>query len=216
MNAAPPAEPTISVALCTFNGADFLREQLDSIATQTILPNELVVSDDGSSDATISILRDFAARAAFPVRILQTESKLGSSKNFEYAIRHCTATIVALSDQDDIWRSHKLEKLRTALNDNNDAGFVFSDSDLIDENGQPLHARAWQWHGFDSASYNVETPNQQFRRLISGSFVTGATMAFRRHLFPTLQPFPVEWYHDVWIAMVSNAFQWRGDRKSVV
>jgi glycosyltransferase involved in cell wall biosynthesis len=200
----------ISVALCTYNGEKFLPEQLDSIAAQTVFPNELVVSDDGSSDATLSILHNFASSAPFAVRILQTQSNLGSTKNFEYAIAHCTGAIVALSDQDDVWRPEKLEKLREALNANSDAGFVVSDSELIDQAGKSLHATAWQWHRFDWASYNSETARQQFRRLIAGSFVTGATMAFRSRLFPTLRPFSVEWYHDAWIAIVANAFGWRG------
>src|SRR5947209_10455427 len=128
----------ISVALCTYNGEKFLPEQLDSITAQTVFPNELVVSDDGSSDRTLSILHDFASSAPFAVRILQTQSNLGSTKNFEYAIAHCTGAIVALSDQDDVWQPEKLEKLHEALTANSDAGFVVSDSELIDQDGKFL------------------------------------------------------------------------------
>ena len=205
-----PPGGDVSIALCTYNGERFLRQQLASIAAQTILPNELVVSDDGSSDATLSIVQDFASTAPFAVRILQTQSNLGSTKNFEHAIAHCTGAIVAMSDQDDVWRPNKLEELGKALKANSDAGFVISNSELIDQAGKPLNATAWQWHGFDWISYNRETAEQQFQRLIAGSFVTGATMAFRSRLFPIFRPFSIEWYHDVWIAMVANAFGWRG------
>jgi glycosyltransferase involved in cell wall biosynthesis len=210
MKTGSQKKQSISVALCTYNGEKFLDEQLRSIAAQTVLPNELVVSDDGSTDTTLSILRNFASAAPFAIRILETEVNLGSTKNFEHAIAHCGGTIVALADQDDIWQPNKLEQLRTALDTDSQAGFVLSDSELIDTNGQSLHVRAWEWHRFRWATYNQETARSQLRRLLRGSFVTGATMAIRSELFPIVRPFAPEWYHDVWIAMTANAFGWRG------
>ena len=174
------------------------------------MPNELIISDDGSTDATLSILSNFARTAPFTVLVLQTETNLGSTKNFENAIAHCTGSIVALCDQDDLWHPNKLQHLHAALDAKPETGFVFSDSELIDEEGKPLGATAWQWHDFDWAAYNRETPVEQFRRILRGSFVTGATMAIRSNLFSVVRPFAKEWYHDVWIATVANAFGWRG------
>src|SRR5580658_5936011 len=90
----------ISIAMCTYNGSPFLDEQLQSIVSQRRLPDEMVICDDGSSDKTISILRDFAGLATFPVQVFRNEKRLGPAKNFEKAISHCGGDIIILSDQD--------------------------------------------------------------------------------------------------------------------
>ena len=92
----------LSVSMCTYNGARFLREQLESIASQIRLPDELVVCDDGSTDATLAILTEYAKAVRFPVRIQCNTSRLGPAKNFEQAISLCKGEIIVLSDQDDI------------------------------------------------------------------------------------------------------------------
>src|ERR1022692_2995726 len=105
---------SISVAMCTFDGGRFLSAQLESIAAQTRPPDELVVCDDGSSDASGNIIKDFARRAAFPTRLVVNDKHLGSTKNFEQAISLCQGTIVALADQDDVWYPHKLQRIEKA------------------------------------------------------------------------------------------------------
>src|ERR1700704_2935070 len=109
------SELRIWVALCMYNGADFLSEQLESIAAQTRLPDELVVCDDGSSDDSTDIVRNFAKNASFPVRLEVNEKNLGSTKNFEKAIGLCNGDIISLADQDDVWKLHKLAVLEAAL-----------------------------------------------------------------------------------------------------
>src|ERR1700761_4532631 len=99
----------ISVALCTFNGELFLRQQLASIQQQTRLPDELLVCDDGSSDQTLTIVREFAASAPFPVKLFENEQNLGFAANFERAIRLCEGSLIALCDQDDIWYPTRLQ-----------------------------------------------------------------------------------------------------------
>ena len=95
--------------MATYNGARFLGEQLASIAAQTLRPAELVVSDDGSSDDTLTIIRAFAAQVPFPVRILDKTERLGFSDNFLFAAEHCTSPLIAFVDQDDVWTPDKLE-----------------------------------------------------------------------------------------------------------
>src|SRR5213080_381833 len=102
------ASATLSVALCTYNGAAYLGEQLDSIVAQSRPPDELVVCDDGSTDETVEVLETFLAEAPFPVRLQRNEANLGFVKNFEQAISLCTGDFVALSDQDDVWMPGKL------------------------------------------------------------------------------------------------------------
>jgi glycosyltransferase involved in cell wall biosynthesis len=104
-----------SVALATFNGARFLREQLDSLARQTLLPYELVACDDGSSDSTASILEDFAREAPFPVRIYRNEQNTGHGDTFFKAASHCHGEWIAFCDQDDIWLDHKLARVAEVI-----------------------------------------------------------------------------------------------------
>jgi glycosyltransferase involved in cell wall biosynthesis len=105
----------ISVALATYNGARFLSEQLRSIAAQTVRPDELVVSDDGSTDDTLRILAGFAEQAGFPVRIVPDHPRFGFADNFLHAAGACRHDLVAFADQDDVWMPNKLEIARTRM-----------------------------------------------------------------------------------------------------
>src|SRR5258708_37621369 len=104
-------EQLLSVAMCTYNGARFLPEQLESIAAQTKLPDELVVCDDRSTDGSVEIIRSFAQRAPFEIRLDINANNLGSTKNFEKAIGLCQGEIIALADQDDVWCPQKLSRI---------------------------------------------------------------------------------------------------------
>ena len=191
--------------MCTYNGERFLPEQLASIAAQTRLPDELVVCDDRSTDRTLAIVREFAASVSFPVKVFENKRNLGYSANFEAAIRRCEGDLIALSDQDDIWYPNRLERSEQELNQNAQAGLIFSDADLVDENGRPLGQTIWQRLGFDG---------QRKRDLLSGRFVvlakhrfvTGATVMFRANLRDRLLPIGAGWIHDEWIAMITPAF----------
>ncbi len=152
----------LSVAMCTYNGAAFLPAQLQSIVTQTRLPDELVICDDRSSDDTVGIINAFAHTAPFPVRFEINETNLNSTKNFERAISQCRGRIIALSDQDDLWLSQKLERICTVLDANPNAGYVFSDADLVDREAVPLGETAWRVVKFRGASQFRESNNCTF------------------------------------------------------
>lgn len=202
----------LSVALCTYNGENFLRDQLDSVARQTLLPDELVACDDCSDDDTLAILNKFRGSAPFPVHINRNEKNLGSSKNFEKAIRLCNGDIIALCDQDDVWKPHKLERLADVLKNNDGAGYVFSDAEVVDENLRHLGRSLWESIGFQGDLKNRFVKGAQFRCLIETHIVTGSTMAFRARTGRLAIPFPEEgnWIHDAWIAMVSSAVGYPG------
>ncbi|SDY91484.1 glycosyltransferase [Nitrosomonas sp. Nm58] len=93
---------TISIAMCTYNSEAHLQEQLDSVANQTRLPDELVICDDCSTDRTEDIVRAFVNIAPFKVNFSVNEKRLGSTANFEKAICMCQGDIIALADHDDI------------------------------------------------------------------------------------------------------------------
>jgi glycosyltransferase involved in cell wall biosynthesis len=98
----------VSVAMATYNGERFVLEQLRSLASQTRLPDELVVSDDGSEDRTLQIVRDSAAEAPFRVHIQANTGRLWCHRNFWHAASLCSGDIFAFCDQDDVWLPEKL------------------------------------------------------------------------------------------------------------
>jgi len=107
----------ISIALATYNGARFLDEQLQSLSQQSLCPHELVVSDDGSSDETLSVVRSFAKEAPFPVVVIEGEGRLGYRLNFRRAAQKCSGDLISFCDQDDIWRADKLEIMARCFDD---------------------------------------------------------------------------------------------------
>jgi glycosyltransferase involved in cell wall biosynthesis len=199
------SQEKISVALCTYNGEPFLRQQLASIQQQTRLPDELVVCDDQSTDQSLTIVRQFAASAPYPVRIFQNERNLGFAANFERAIRLCEGDLIALSDQDDIWYPNRLERCAQEFKQHPEAGLVFSDADIIDDSNQLLGATLWQRLGF-AGKRESELRAGQYVLLAKHRFVTGATVMFRASLRDRFLPIGKGWIHDEWIALIAAAF----------
>lgn len=205
MNATGQRTESISVALCTCNGARFLAPQLDSILAQTRLPDEVHAFDDASTDNSVVLLERFAAQAGFPVHIHRNPQRLGSIRNFEQAIHACSGTLIALSDQDDLWHPDRLRRSEEALREHAEAGAVFADGTLIDDAGEPTGKRLW--------SRFVFTAEDQ-RRLLSGDyiplakhrFITGATMMFRAQYLPWISPAKDGWHHDGWVSAIVASF----------
>lgn len=116
--------PVISVALATYNGERFLKEQLGSIAVQTLQPYELVVRDDCSADNTLGILRAFAAEVSFSVRISVNDVNLGPGETFLLAASDCRGDWIAFCDQDDVWMAGKLERVAEVIARRDGVGMV--------------------------------------------------------------------------------------------
>jgi glycosyltransferase involved in cell wall biosynthesis len=195
----------ISVALCTYNGEKHLGEQLASLSRQGRAPDELIVCDDGSSDGTVQLLRDFANEAPFPVEVHLNDRNLGSTKNFEQAIGLCHGDVVAPCDQDDSWLSTKLARIEATFRERPELGLVVSDAWLCDAALQSTGRRAWPQLPF--------TPTMQRRfdagggcdMMLRHNLVTGALTAFRADLRPLLLPIPGMWVHDGWIGFLAAA-----------
>lgn len=129
--------PHISIALTTFNGARFLREQLDSLFAQTLPPTQVVVCDDGSTDDTVAILEEYRNR--HPLTYYVNASPLGINRNFFHAIELCQGDYVALCDQDDVWLSDKIEKAYQQLKLYDNMPAVVSSGRIdVDAQLQPL------------------------------------------------------------------------------
>jgi len=193
--------------MCTYNGAEFLPAQWESILAQSRRPDQIVVCDDGSSDQTRSLLEKLAKESSIPVTLRFNEKNLGSVKNFEQAIRLCTGEIIALSDQDDVWRTDKLQSIEEEFKKSPGAGLVFSEAEIVDENLQPLGRRMWTEVGFESYKQKLIARGRALEVLITGWTVTGATMAFRSEFVNLSLPIPdgIAMIHDGWIALTIAA-----------
>jgi glycosyltransferase involved in cell wall biosynthesis len=197
--------PAVSVALCTHNGAKFLQAQLASIAAQTRPPDELVISDDDSSDGTNTIVEAFAGKAPFAVRRLHNRPALGIAQNFARAVGECRGEVIFLCDQDDIWQPVKIQTMIAALAAQPDKTAAFSDLDIFDVNGQEALKTQWQLLGLDDAQLDVLEGPRAWEPLLRFSLVTGSALALRSSLRDRVLPVPPGWLHDEWIAFWAAA-----------
>jgi len=191
--------------MCTYNGARFLQEQLESIAAQARLPDELIICDDRSTDETVEIINGFARHAGFRVRAVINENTLGVTKNFEKAIELCQSEIIALADQDDVWHSHKLECIANIFMRWPETVAVFSDADIIDAKSERLPGRLWETFFFGRKEQKQFGNGRALDVLLKHPVVTGATMAFRERLRGLVLPLPTHHTHDYWISILLAA-----------
>jgi glycosyltransferase involved in cell wall biosynthesis len=187
-------QPLISIAMTTYNGERFLREQLDSILNQDYHNIELVVCDDCSSDNTVKILTEYTQKH-YNMRVFVNEKTLGLAKNFEKAISLCKGEYIALSDQDDIWDLQKLTILQKEIGD---ANLIYSYSDLVDENGVFINKTTKDTRNMLSVSNNC-LPYLFF------GLIYGHTMLFPKKLLSALLPFPTVAGHDVWVGYIASS-----------
>lgn len=203
------ASPTIlrsSVVMCTYNGAAFLAQQCESILGQTVLPNELIIADDGSQDGTRAIVEDFATRfrqVGCQVVLLWRQRNLGFVSNFSDALSHATGDVVFLSDQDDVWHPGKLERMIAVFADDARLTLLFTDARLVDAVGAPLPSTLFDALELPRDDWSRMAKGDAFAVLVERAVVTGATMAMRRSLIHRALPVPAGWIHDEWLATVA-------------
>jgi glycosyltransferase involved in cell wall biosynthesis len=172
--------------MATYNGARFLREQLDSFVRQTRLPDELVVTDDCSTDETFELANEFAREAPFPVRVHRNGRNLGLTRNFETALSFCTGDIIFFSDQDDVWFPEKLATIERHFEQNPSTQVIVNDALLVNER-------------------LVSSGNTQLQNILRAaqpvkSFFTGCCSAHRRSWHELALPIPADIpAHDFWI-----------------
>lgn len=180
----------ISVCIATFNGGRFIREQVMSVLPQLGEDDEIVVSDDGSTDDTITIFESFHDHR---IIICQNEGRHGFIWNFENALMKTTGDVIFLCDQDDIWKPNKVETVMAALKNHD---IVLHDAEIVDKNGKKtgihysdgLHQRKGFWCNLWKTRW------------------LGCCMAFRRNVLEYALPFPHHIVgHDGWISAVGLA-----------
>ena len=138
----------VSVAIAAYNGADFIAAQLDSIMSQTLPPDEIIICDDSRDDATLDIVTSEQAKYPGVIKYQHNERRLGVSKNFERAISLATGEIIFLSDQDDVWLPEKIRKLATLIRNAPCPAGAFCNSTLTDANLKSPGCTHWQDRAF--------------------------------------------------------------------
>ena len=183
--------PLISVALCTYNGAEFLPQQLDSLLAQDWDNLEIVAVDDGSTDGTRGILQHYASRDS-RISVHLNDRNLGFLLNFEKAFSLARGEFIAPCDQDDWWHPGKLRGLHAAIGNH---AMAYCDSLLVDSNGRSLGRQVsdvlLMYEGQDPAAF------------VFGNCVSGHAMLARRTLVERAIPFPKAGFHDWWMAFVA-------------
>lgn len=174
----------ISVALCTYNGALYIREQIESIVNQTRKVDEIVVCDDCSNDNTVPILQQLSSIYPNVIRLIQNDHQLGVFDNFQKAFSNCSGDIIFMSDQDDIWMPHKVESTMCYLKRHPLIKLVFSDSTMY---GGPFDGkRTSDYLNFPKDNRRMFAAGLAYELSLFQVFSLGSTMAFRRDLLREL------------------------------
>lgn len=182
----------ISIAMATYNGSRYLREQLRSIADQIRQPDELVVSDDASHDDTADLVKSYSKTVGFSVHTILNCSNVGYAQNFSRAIAECDGGLVFLSDQDDVWDPRKLKRMHKVAVQNPDALLLMSDAEITLGDGTPT--------GLTKLNQTLSLG------LPATSFITGCCMALRRELIEIGLPVPDTYFdHDAWFSAVAES-----------
>jgi len=182
---------SLSVCMAVHNGELFLQQQIESILAQLKPDDELIISDDASTDATLEIIRSYVDPR---IHLLPPRRFYNPSRNFEYALSHCKNEIIFLADQDDVWHPQKIEVMvnELALFD-----LVVCDCRLIDEKGKVLS---------ESFFASNKSKNGLVKNLLKNSFV-GCCMAFQRIVLQRILPFPPKIsMHDQWIGLIAQRY----------
>jgi glycosyltransferase involved in cell wall biosynthesis len=183
--------PLISIALCTFNGEEFIQEQMDSLLGQSYPNIEIIIVDDCSTDQTPSVLSRYVSEFTH-IRLIRNDKNLGYNKNFEKAIKLCKGEFIAMCDQDDIWHPDKLKIQWEAIGNNE---LIYHDSEFVDSLGREINFRM-------SDKFNFYKGNSPLPFLFMNC-VSGHSILMKRSLLDNIFPFPEGFHYDQWIAYIA-------------
>jgi glycosyltransferase involved in cell wall biosynthesis len=182
---------TVSVVMCTYNGACFIREQLDSILAQTYPAKEVIIFDDASNDETPTIIKDYAQKHNH-IRFHQNQSNIGFTLNFEQALKAATCDVIAISDQDDYWHPEKLKTMLQVWKE--DTQLIYCDSFRF-SGDIPLHIKNSRFRRFEGTDV---------RKIFLFNAVSGHALMLKRTLLPLIFPFQPGIMYDWWMGVVAG------------
>lgn len=199
--------PTIQVLLATYNGARFLREQIDSVLAQEGVAVRILARDDGSSDGTQDILREYASAHPDRFELLQDDKRTGTARgNFGLLLQATTGPYAAFCDQDDVWLPHKLAvsmarmQALEAQHGPLTPLLIYTDLRVVDEQMNTVSESLWQ----SNSLANVQTPT--LAGLLLENVVTGCTALLNRPLIDRMQTMPATaQMHDHWAALIAGS-----------
>lgn len=187
----------ISVCIATYNGERHIKEQLDSILSQLSLSDEIIVSDDGSTDQTLNIINNYNdSRIAIYHHTKKKERfSFGyTASNFENAISKSKGDVIFLADQDDVWIDNKIERCINYLKNGYD--LILHDCAIVDQNNNLIDKSYFK--------LNNSTPGI-FNNIVKNSYL-GCCMAINKKVLDYALPFPKDIPHDIWIGLIAEQF----------
>lgn len=186
--------PLVSVVICTYNGKAFLSQQLDSILGQTYENIEIIIADDRSTDGTPDLIGKYADLDP-RIRFYINETNLGYNRNFETAFSKANGGLIAVCDQDDIWKKNKIEKMIPLLRD---PQVMLAYCQSVRFADTPP----------DIERYTSRTlfEGNDVRKLMYFNTIAGHNMIFRKSLLQHAQPFPENVYYDWWLAITAATY----------
>ena len=180
----------VSIVMCTYNGEKYIREQLDSLLLQTFPIYEIVVQDDGSTDDTWSILLQYAEMHTH-IKLFRNQVNLGVNQNFLSAFKKATGDYIAISDQDDVWKSEKVETCMKEFASGNYT-LVYTDSYITDENLAVQYTTNFTHFSLDDVVWMGVAP--------------GHSMVFKRSILEKIKNFDqIDFIYDWLINLVAVA-----------
>lgn len=200
-----------SVVICTYNGQKYLSEQLNSVAAQDLPPDEVIISDDASKDASWRIIEDFkVSNPNLLIRTFQNPQNLGFVENFSKASSIANNDIIFFCDQDDLWAPDKVSSTIKAFEETPALTCIHTNAEIVDANLSPLNKKLFDELKIDCHEFNMMKSHRYFELLAKRNVVTGATMAVRRDQLLLSLPIPPMWIHDEWIPMVNSIIGMNG------
>ena len=189
----------VDILLATYNGARFLKEQLDSILNQTHTEFRLIISDDKSTDKTRAIIEEYAAKDN-RIEYHFQKKNLGVIKNFEFLLKKVESDYFMFSDQDDIWKENKIELSLAKLKED-DADLVYSDLEVVDRDLKTIYKSYLKLKGLE----NKVKKYNNFEALYLNNFITGCTMLSKKKFIDLILPLPTKSkyvLHDYWVSLI--------------
>lgn len=190
----------IDILLATYNGEKYLKEQLESILSQTYSNFRLIISDDCSKDTTRDILKEYEQKDN-RITVYYQDKNLGYVKNFEFLLTKVENQIYALSDQDDVWLNDKIEKSYNKLKETN-SDLVFTDLEVVDENLKTIFE---SFNDYMLLSRKIKKYQDSYKMQYLYNCITGCTLMSKKSFIKNIIPIPLDSkyvIHDTWIGLI--------------
>ena len=190
----------IDILLATYNGEEYIKEQIDSILNQTYSNFRLLISDDNSTDKTLEIIRDYEKKDD-RIKVFENKENSGVIKNFEFLLKQVESDLYMLSDQDDVWYENKIEETYRKLKED-DADLVFTDLEVVDENLNTIYSSMNNYKGLTN---KINKTIGSYKLVYLYNVITGCTILSKKKFIKEILPLPNDTknlLHDMWIGLV--------------